>query len=263
MPLDDPNAPNDPQEPESPEPQPAPEPQAPPVDLETAYQVIAQHEGWDPRLTKYEVQEQRRRKEELDRRERELQARESRRYQPEEVDNSDPYMRRISNLERIILEDREEQRRQREDAERTNRVASELNSAYTAFARQSGMTREQMEARSPEFYDVLADLYPDPEMVQRIGADRAVRAAFRLFASQNGHRQTNPLVNGRGPTATRFIPGSPQPFVPHGNPLPPEENLSAEQLPGETDEQYEARLRRIIEGVGLRRLPDGTKVQSR
>lgn len=260
MPLDDENV--EQQQPTEQPAHPAPvEPQQPQYDIETAYSVIAEHEGWDPRLTRYQMDELKRRTEELHKREREFEAERQRQWQPPE-ETGDPYMQRIGRLERLLLEDRERNRKREEEQERAARVGNELHSAYTQMARQTGLTREQMEQRSTEFYDVLADLYPDPEMVQRIGADRAVRAAFRVFSASNGHRPPQPNVQGRGPTATRVIPGSPQPFV-NGNPLPPEDSLSAEQLPGETDEQYEARLRRIIEGVGLKRLPDGTRVSSR
>jgi hypothetical protein len=258
VPLDDPNDPQEPQAPPEAQPAPEPEPQAPQYRIETAYNVIAQHEGWDPRLTRYEVQEQKRRKEELDRRERELEARTQRRFEPPE-DTSDPYMRRISNIERVLMEDLEDKRRTREKQETERRIENELSSGYTDLARRSGMTPEQMEQRSRDFYGALADLYPEYDIIQRVGVERAIRAAFERVSRSNGNR-TMPGVVGRGPTATRTIPGSPQPYAGVGNPMPPEENLSAEQLDGETDDQYRARLERIISGAGVRRLPDGTKV---
>lgn len=262
MPLDDPK---DPQPPEAPpEPAPAPEPDpAPQYDVNQAYDVIAQAEGWDPRLTRYEIQEHKRRVQEFEREKRDFEQRQRQQYQPPE-DNGDPYMRRISGLERIILEDREERRREREQQQLVANLGNELHSAYTGIARQSGLTKEQMEQRAEEFYDTLNDLYPDPSMVRQIGPERAARAAFRLL-NQNGNRQPayRPQVNGRGPTATRTIPGSPQPYLPGGPPLPPEDSMSAEQLEGETDDQYRARLTRIIEGANMKRLPDGFKVASR
>jgi hypothetical protein len=257
--LDDPNDPQAPQEPQpQPEPQPEPEP-APQIDLETAYQTIAQHQGWDPRLTQFELQEINRKREELERERRAFQSERAKRYEPPDDTNTDPYMRRMDRLERILIEREEREHKKNEEEEQKRRVANDLNTAYTAMARQSGMTRQQMEEKAEEFYDVLAEIYPVHEMIQNIGADRAVRNAFRLL---NGNRQgiQRPNVNGRGPTAVRTIPGSPQAFIPGGGVLPPEENLSAEQLEGETDDQYRARLERIIGG---RRLPDGAKTHSR
>lgn len=171
-------------------------------------------------------------------------------------------MRRISNIERVLMEDREEQRRNRERQETERRIEQELSSGYTQLARQSGLTPEQMDQKSRDFYGALADLYPEYDIIQRVGVDRAIRAAFERVSRSNGQRAM-PGVQGRGPTATRTIPGSPQPYAGVGNPMPPEENLSAEQLDGETDDQYRARLERIIQGAGLRRLPDGSKVMSR
>jgi hypothetical protein len=194
VPLDDPNDPQEPQAPPEAQPAPEPEPQAPQYDLETAYNVIAQHEGWDPRLTRYEVQEQKRRKEELDRRERELEARTQRRFEPPE-DTSDPYMRRISNIERVLMEDLEDKRRTREKQETERRIENELSSGYTDLARRSGMTPEQMEQRSRDFYGALADLYPEYDIIQRVGVERAIRAAFenhpRLPAALRGSREPN------------------------------------------------------------------------
>lgn len=244
--------------------QPTYEPPYEPQDaLENAYQVITREQGWDPRLTRFQMDDLKRKRDELDRERRAFEQERQRQYTPPE-DNGDPYIRRISNLERLIIEEREDRRKEREQQQLVANLGNELNSAYTGIARQSGLTKEQIEQRAEEFYDALNDLYPDPNMVRQVGADRAARAAFRLI-NQNGHRQPayRPQVNGRGPTATRTIPGSPQPYMPGGPPLPPEENLSAEQLDGETDDQYRARLMRIIEGANMKRLPDGFKTASR
>lgn len=265
MPLDDPNDPQGPETPPEPAPPPAPEPpEAPHYDVERAYDVIAQAEGWDPRLTRYEIQEHRRRVQEFERERKQFEQERARQYQAPQDDGADPYMRRISNLERIMLEDREERRRQSEEANAINQVSQELKSSYIANARMAGMTKEQAEAAEAEFYETITDMYPEVSMIQRIGSERAARNAFRLLRQNGSARPSyNPQVNGRGPTATRTIPGSPQPYMPAGNPLPPEDNLSAEQLEGETDDQYRARLERIISGANLRRLPDGSKVSSR
>jgi hypothetical protein len=258
--LEDPNAPQE-QEPEPPPP-PQPEPEPPQIDIESAYQAIAQHQGWDPRLTQYELQEIKRRREELDRERRELEAERSRRYEPPEDNNTDPYMRRMDRLERILVEREERERKERDERELTTRVANDLHASYTSMARQAGMTRQQMEEKAEEIYEVLADMYPVPGMVQSIGADRAVRNAFRVIGASRQTAQ-RPNINGRGPTAVRTIPGSPQAYIPGGGVLPPEENLSAEQMEGETDDQYRARLERIINGANVKRLPDGYKVSSR
>lgn len=263
MEMDDLNNPQDPVAPQEPTPQ--PEPQAQQIDVNTAYDVIAQAEGWDPRLTRYEIQELKRKRDAFDREKSAFETERKRQYEIPNDDTSDPYLREMRETRRMIMEDREEKKRERETEAATTRIANEMNSLYSNLARQNGMTMEQMNSRADEFYGSLIDLYPSPAMILEIGTERAARAAFRQLGQSNGRNPSyNPQINGRGPTATRTISGSPQPFIPGGgNPLPPEDNLSSDQLPGENDQQYEARLRRIIEGANVRRLPDGMKVQSR
>ena len=252
----DPNAPQDPE----PEPQPQPEPEQAPVpqyDIEEAYQRVAQHQGWDPRLTQYELNEIKRKREELDRERRELEAERNRRYEPPE-DTSDPYMRRISNLERILMEEREEKRREREQAAQMRRIEGEISSAYTSVARQMGMTREQMEKGSTDFYETLAEMYPAHSMIQEIGAERAARNAFRIM-STNGTRPAAG-VNRVNPRERVMIP-SPQTGPGPGAPAAFD---AASQRENETNEQYLERLTRFIRenNITLSSLPEGRKFSS-
>lgn len=263
--LDDPNDPQDP-EGSPPEPQ-QPEPPAPPapIDLNAAYDAISQAEGWDPRLTRYEIDEVKRKRAELDRERREFEAERSRQYQaPQEDPNADPYMRRMDRIERLFVEDREEKRREREQQALIGRLGTELNQTYTSLARQAGMSKEQLDAQSEEFYATLNELYPTPGMLHEMGVQNAARNAFRLIKQNGGRTQSYyPQVNGRGPTATRTIPGSPQPYIPGSGVPIPQEELTVEHLPGETDQQRLARLERIFAAANVRGLPDGMKVQSR
>jgi hypothetical protein len=123
----------------------------------------------------------------------------------------------------------------------------------------NGLTKQQMEERSEEFYDTLREMYPAPEMLHEIGVERASRNVFRVLGVNGSGYKPKPNVSGRGPTATRTIPGSPQPFTPGGM-SPHEESMSAEQLEGETDEQYRARLERIISGA--KRIPEGVRLST-
>jgi hypothetical protein len=266
----DPEAPQEPQEEEQPaEPQQPQYPQQPDVDIEAAYDAIARHEGWDPRLARFQVQELKERREALERREREIEAlqRKLETQRPPTPDFGDPTAQllyenkqEIAEMKRMFSEEREERRKEAEEQRLVDRLARELDSSFITIARQNGMSKEQLDAYSKNFYPTLLEIYPEPEMIQKIGPDVAVRNTFRLMGSQ---RQQRPNVNGRGPTATRTIPGSPQPYIPGGGILPPEESLSADQLEGETDEQYRARLERIISAANVKRLPDGYKVSSR
>lgn len=217
--------------------QPTYEPPYEPHDaLENAYQVITREHGWDPRLTRFQMDDLKRKRDELDRERRAFEQERQRQYAPPE-DNGDPYIRRISNLERLMLEEREDRRKEREQQQLVASLGNELHSAYTGLARQSGLTKEQMEQRSEDFYDTLNDLYPDPTMLRQIGVERAARAAFRLLGG-NGPRQPQPYINGRGLTASRVIPGavsqSQAPVQDDGGP----------QRPGESLEDYVMRRRR-------------------
>lgn len=258
--MDDPNVlPDQAQEPPSPPaPGPEPEPPAPQYDIEQAYQRVAEHQGWDPRLTQYELNEIKRRREELERERREFEAERARRYEPAEDTSGDPYLNRISKLERLILEEREEKRREREHNALVGRVETELRSAYTSIARQMGMTREQMDKSSQDFYETLAEMYPAHSMIQEIGAERAARNAFRNM-SNNGTRPAGGLnrVNPR----ERIVMPSPQSGP---GPGPSQAFDEASQRENETNEQYLERLTRLVRGnnIGLNALPEGRKFSS-
>jgi hypothetical protein len=255
--MNDPNAPQE----DAPQEQPAPEqeaPQAPQIDINSAYEAIAQAEGWDPRLTRYEIQELKRKREEFDRERREFEAERSKQYEIPKDDTTDPYLKEMRETRRLIMEDREEKRRERDQESLRNRIAQEMNSAYSSLARQNGMTKEQMEARAGEFYENLVDLYPEPEMIKQLGSERAARAAFRNL-STNGTRPAGG-VNRVNPRERVYIP-SPQ-SGPGPGPSPAFD--AASQRENETNEQYLERLTRLVREhqVGLSALPEGRKFSS-
>lgn len=272
MELPDPNAPQDPTPP-APEP-PAPEPApAPSLDIDAAYDLIAQAEGFDPRVARFEFSELRRKKEQLERERRDWEE-ERRRYRPEPAPQlpefMDPGQRMLFQL---LHEDREERRREREERENERRQAAYANEAvdrlsysYETEMRNAGFTPQQIqESRERFFLGAMQQLYPEGRLPAGMDIERAVRNAVQFYKAtgRNGNGSApQPQVYGRGPTATRTIPGSPQPFTPTGNPLPPSDDLSPAPLQGESLEQYEARLRRIIESAGVRGLPDGARVSS-
>lgn len=251
----DPNDPNDPEPTPEPTESPAPAPQ---IDLDQAYDVIARTEGWDPRLTKYEIQEHKRRVQEFEREKKEWEQQQRSRSYEQQDDNGDPYMRRISSLERVIMEEREERKREREEQDRINHVANELRSVFIAQARQSGMTQEQMQSREEEFYELVTDMYPSPKMIQEIGAERVARNVFRSLPT-NGTRPVTGL-NRINPRERVVIP-SPQSGP---GPGPPSAFDAASQRENETQEQYLERLTRIVReaNAGLMSLPEGRKFSS-
>lgn len=230
----DPNDPIDPNDPPVPEPAPEPPP-APQIDLEQAYDVIARTEGWDPRLTRYEIQEHKRRVQEFERERKEFERQRSMRYEPPE-DNGDPYMREIRETRREVREFIEGQRAEKEKNERRDRALAEVDAVYISEARQAGMTKEQMAQRAEDFYAAMNDLYPDHTVLEAIGVERAARNAFRLLG--NMPRQPQPYVNGRGRTASVVIPGA----VTQAQ--APVQDDSGPQRPGESLEDYVMRRRR-------------------
>lgn len=252
-------------QPDDQEPVAPPEPQAPQIDLEQAYRVVADNEGWDPRLARFEMQEHKRRKEELDKRERELDQRyripEPREQTPDF--GGDQFARMVyeakqdaAETKRLLLEDREERRNQREKDELVASLSKELDSSFQAAARQSGMTKDQISAQGNDFYALLTDIYPEPEMIKRLGADRAVRNAFRVFKGGVGSAPRQPSY--RDPRATFIVPG--------GSTTSTQENNTQDdfspQREGETPDQATERRLKALQGRGFNKFPDGFKVNS-
>lgn len=228
---------------------------APQYDLDTAYDVIVRAEGWDPRLARLQVQELKERKEALDRRERELERERQQvaSYRPPAPEFDNPYQRELYETRQLVqqlVEDRKaEQEANRKKAEQDqliNRLSQELDSSFTTVARQSGMTRAQVEAESKEFFRTLTSIYPEPDMIQRIGADQAVRTAFRVY---KGDARTYQQPNTRGPRAQFVIPTA------GGGANGSGESTTGldfgAQRPGESTEQYHQRLKRSFQESGF------------
>lgn len=256
----------DPQEaPAQPEPQVQESPQ---YDLETAYDVIARAEGWDPRLARLQVQELKERKEALDRREREIERerQQFQAYKPPTPEFADPYQRELYETKQLVQQlvaDRQaeqEERRKREENDRlVQRLSQELESSYTTAARQSGMTKNQIDDESKEFFRVLTQIYPEPDMISRIGTDNAVRTAFRVFRGTN--RQYNPIPSG--PRAQFVVPT--QGSGPNGSTDVPTGPDFGAQRPGESTDQYHNRLKRSFQESGFSAsgiMPDKGRVSS-
>lgn len=243
-------------------------PMAPQYDLDTAYDVIVRAEGWDPRLARLQVQELKERKESLDRRERELeqQRQQYSNVRPQAPEFNDPYAKELYETKQMVqqlVEDRraeqEERRREREHQKLVDKIGQELDSSYTTAAMQAGMSKSQIEAESKEFYRTLTQIYPEPDMINRIGADQAVRTAFRVFRGGTTPPRTygNPM---RDPRASFVVPtqgGGVQ------NGAAQAVNDSA-QRPDETPEQYFQRQIQRMKDKGFNApiLPDGTRTSS-
>lgn len=236
----------------------APEPQAPQVDLDAAYRVVADNEGWDPRLARFEMQELKRRKDEMDQREREFDKRSRVPERPDPTPDfgGDQYARlayeakqEASEVKRLFMEEREERKAQRERDELVSTIGRELDSAFKSVARQAGMTKEQIAAQAEDFYSSLTDIYPEPEMIKRMGADRAVRNAFRVFRGGNGSAP-QPRSPYRDPRASFVIPS--------GSSGGPMSDDSGPRRSNESQEEYVARLRRVLDegGAKLSTLPE-------
>ena len=240
------------------------EPAAPQYDLDTAYDVIIRAEGWDPRLARLQVQEIKERKESLDRRERELeqQRQQYSNVRPPAPEFNDPYQKELYETKQMVQQlvedrraEREEARRERDQQKLIDKIGQELDSSYTTTAMQAGMNKGQIEAESKEFFRTLTQIYPEPDMISRIGADNAVRTAYRVFKA--GGTSPRPYSNPmRDPRATFVVPtnGGAQNTASQAA-------QDAAQRPDETPEQYFARLIQGMKNKGFMApiLPDGTK----
>lgn len=255
-------------QPDDPVPAAPAEPPAPDIDLDAAYRVVADNEGWDPRLARFEMQELKRRKEEQDRREREWEQRARApepRLDPTPDFGGDQYAKmayeakqEASEVKRLILEDREEKRKEREKNDLIEALGGELDSSYKALARQNGMTNDQIKAQSEEFFALLTDIYPEPEMLSRLGSERAVRNTFRIMRGGNGGYSPPPRNPYRDPRAVLTIPTGTS-----GASAPSQNGDDMQMRPGETQEQYDARMKAWWTGKKFNDIvPEGGRISS-
>jgi hypothetical protein len=245
--TDDPNA-VPPDAPDAPLPAQAPSP--PPYDRELAFQIVAEELGYDPQVAKFELEETKRRRQELDRREREIEVKarefQAPRYEPT-PEFTDP---QIAYLARQIQEDREERRKDREERDKEREkdqfvqtLARGMDVTYRSMARQSGMTKEQIDAQSDQFYEVLTDIYPEPEMIRALGPDKAVMTAFRLFKNGGG---ASPNPAPRNPRTPYVVP------VGTGGGVQALQEDTGPRREGESPEDYVARLKRALDAGGAK-----------
>lgn len=246
--TDDPNVPPDPDdlEPEAP-------PEPPPVDLDAAYRVVADNEGWDPRVARFEMQEFKRRREEFEREKREFQerTRTTERTEPAPDFGGDQYAKMLyenkqetAELKRMLVEREKREKEKEYKEELIQQIGGEVDSAFTAVARQAGMTRDQVgsEMLRKEFFQLLTDMYPEPDMIEKLGADRAVRNAFRAFKGGNGTAPHRPLY--RDPRASFTVPvGS------SGGPMGDD---AGPRRSNESQADYVARLKRVLDEAGAK-----------
>lgn len=233
-------------QPDDQEPVAPPEPQPPTIDVDAAYRIVAENEGWDPRLTRYEMQEIKRRKDDLERKEREFEQRTlpPPRQEPMPDFSGDPYGKmlyevnqRTAKLE-SVLEARDRKERDREQKDQLiESLGSELGGSYNALARQSGLTKDQIKAQETDFFALLTDMYPEPEMISRLGPERAVRNAFLAFRNGNGN-SAPPQRTYRDPRASYVVPAGPTGTT-AGNGSGYD---ASPQRSGETIEQYGQRI---------------------
>ena len=235
-------------DPEPPEPQPEPQPQPPSID--EAYRIIAEQEGWDPRLTRFEMQEMKRRRDDLERRERELQERQ-RQIEPQApaMEFSMPelgYLDRKIDRVASLLEKREQIERDREEqALLTERQTYELRRAYENVMRQNGVADDrQIESQSQAFFSAMAEIYPDG-IPEQLGPEGAARNTFRLWKGSYASQPPKP-----GPRAQYVIPSgnSGAPMVQGDDAGPRRSN--------ESQEDYVARLKRVLAGATFKDLPE-------
>ena len=243
--TDDPNVPEE-ETPESPAPAPAP----PPYDRDLAFQIVADELGYDPQVAKFELEETKRRRQDLDRRERELVAERERlqRERPayDQPEFTDP---QIAYLARQFQEDREERRREREERNKEREqqeyitaLSRGMDVTYRSMARQSGMTKEQIDSQAEQFYETLNEIYPDPQMIKVLGPDKAVMTAFRVFKNGNGS-QPQPRPNPRTPYVVPVGTG--------GGVQALQDDLGPRRE-GESREDYVARLKRALDSGNAR-----------
>lgn len=229
----DPNA-----EPER-EPEAAPEP--PSIDEEAAIDIVARKYGWDPRVTDYELREMRQRKESLERKEREIAAREERlrsanSYEPPQGYEQDPIAKAVFGIQARLDRQDEERRQEREREVKLSRLTQELDSNYESL-----MARVPNKVDRNAFFRALQEVYPEQELLERVGVDRAAQIVYRYMTSNplsagngyNGYQPTarpsrrDPIVIPGASTGGAGVPsGAIQPLEPR-RPNEPEEDFKA------------------------------------
>lgn len=259
--ADDPNAlPIDPNA--EPEPQPEATPEPPPMDEETAIQIVAQKYGWDPRVTDYELRETRQRKEELARKERELAAREDRlrsvsSYEPPQGYEQDPIAKTLYEIKGRLDRQDEERRQERERDAKLARLTQDLDSQYETL-----MARVPNKVDRQAFFRALQEVYPEQELLERVGVDRASQIVYRYMTANpltatNGYQPQRPSSR-RDPI---IIPGaSTGGSGPPSGAVMPLEPRRANEPEDQFRLRYEAWIQQFTPGTGA--LRDGIKVSS-
>lgn len=260
MPFDDPNAPPDPNA--EPEPKPEATPEPPSIPLDAAIDAVAQHYGWDPRVTDYELREMRQRKEALDRKEREVEAREERikatdAYVPPQGYENDPAMKMLSSIQARLDRQDEEKRQERERETRLARLSQDLDSNYESL-----MARVPNKVDRAAFFRAMQEVYPEQELLERVGVDRAAQIVYRYM-------QANPLTgNANQP---QYRPSRRDPIVipgastgGQGPPAGFDEARPPQRNPNEPEADYARRYEawRLSLPPGFGGLKDGQKVRA-
>lgn len=256
--------------------EPQQEPQQPSIDPRAALEIAAQQFGTTPDYLEGAVRlqdENRRVSDEMRRRQRELEIREAKlealerqaqRYQPPEPTYQDvdptfrPFVDKLSNLERLIVEER----RERAEKERMDREVQqrgvELRGHFESVMR-GVPTQNQVDPN--KFFGAMEELWPDGPPPS-ISPERAVGITARyLGLNPNGgaplgaFRQS--VVNPRDPRAQYVVPATPA-----SAPAAQVGQFDIARRPGDTREQHEERLQRALQELGGRGLTDGQRVSS-
>lgn len=264
--------------PETPQDETPQEPPAPPpLDPQAAMALIAQQYGVTPEFLDGAVrlQEENRRFREENQRDRraielerariEAMREQERAYRPPQVDYNqvDPSVRAILERQDAFERRWEERERAREQAEmrmtEMNRFARGVESHWENLMR-SVPTQNRLDVRMA--HEAIMDLWPNANFSELgLTPDQAVQKVARYLGIANGHSNGGhtppPAYNPRDRRAPIVIPSAPS-----AEGQGPAVDYSPQQRPGESREQYEARLKRAVEELGIRGLMDGQRVAS-
>jgi hypothetical protein len=267
-----------PQEPQEEQPQ---QPEAPPaIDPRAAIEITAQQYGVTPDYLESAMRlqsENQRVYEENRRRARELEIRQAQidalekdrsRYAPPEPTPYDvdpavrPLYEKVSNMERLIMQEREERANQDRREFEARRTAQELNSHIDTLMRQ---VPTQNRIEPDKFYSAMAELWPNAEF-QELGitpAQAVERTARYLGIQASGVAPQGGFISRtpRDPRAQFIVPMTGTSPPTNGSPPPTGQDF-APQRPNESTEQYHQRLLQGFRDIGTMRPPDGTKVSS-
>lgn len=265
--------PETPQE-ETPQEPPAP----PPLDPEAAMALVAQRYGVTPEFLdgSIRLQEENRRFREENQRDRraieverariEALRDQERQYRPPQMDyNSvDPNVRVLLERQDAFERRWEERERAREMEEKRafemNRFARGVESHWENLMR-AVPTQQRLDVRMA--HEAIMDLWPNANFSELgLTPDQAVQKVARYLGVSNGNGHSggyvpSPSYNPRDRRAPIVIPSAPT-----GETQGSAVDYSPQQRPGESREQYEARLKRAVEELGIRGLQDGQRVAS-